>query len=106
MTEIRAPGKVTTETPTLVPVRGCRRVTDAVPVRGVGEGEAVGEGVGDAVDEAWVAGAAGAVRGADEQPAAASAAATATATPMAAAGRWACPQVRLLSVINNDRSVT
>jgi len=40
---------VTTETPTLVPVRGCRRVTDVVLVSGVGGGDAVG--VGDGVGE-------------------------------------------------------
>ena len=44
MTVILAPGAVTTETPTLVPVRGCRRVTDAVPVSGAGGGEVVGVG--------------------------------------------------------------
>jgi hypothetical protein len=49
MTVILACGAVTTETPTLVPVRGCRRVTDAVLVSGAGGGEAVG--VGDGVEE-------------------------------------------------------
>jgi hypothetical protein len=37
---------VTTETPTFVPVRGCRRVTEAVLVSGAGGGEAVGVGEG------------------------------------------------------------
>jgi hypothetical protein len=52
MTVIRAPGDVETETPTLLPVRGCIRVTDAVPVSGAGEGEEMGEGLGEAVGEA------------------------------------------------------
>ena len=46
MTVILACGAVTTETPTLVPVRGCRRVTDAVLVSGAGGGAAVGVGGG------------------------------------------------------------
>jgi hypothetical protein len=45
MTVILACGAVTTETPTLVPVRGCRRVTDAVLVSRAGRGAAVGVGV-------------------------------------------------------------
>ena len=49
MTVIRAPGAVDTWTPTVVPVRGCFRVTDAVLVRGAGGGEVVG--VGDGVGE-------------------------------------------------------
>jgi hypothetical protein len=46
----------------LVPVLGCRRVTDAVPVSGGGGEEVVRAGVGEAVA------AMGAVCGADEQP--------------------------------------
>jgi hypothetical protein len=42
MTVILACGAVTTDTPTLVPVRGCREVTDAVLVSGAGGGAAVG----------------------------------------------------------------
>ena len=54
MAVIRACGAVTTETPTLVPVRGCFRVTDAVLVSGAGGGEAVGvgDGVGELVADA------------------------------------------------------
>jgi hypothetical protein len=44
MTVILACGAVTTETPTLVPVWGCRRVTDAVLVSEAGDGAAVGVG--------------------------------------------------------------
>ena len=44
MTVILACGAVTTETPTLVPVRGCRRVTDAVLVSRAGGGEAADSG--------------------------------------------------------------
>ncbi len=44
-TVIRAPGKVDTWTPTVVPVLGCFRVTDAVLVSG-GGGEVVGVGDG------------------------------------------------------------
>jgi hypothetical protein len=43
---IRAPGAVDTWTPTLVPVLGCFRVTDAVLVSGGGGGEVVGVGDG------------------------------------------------------------
>jgi len=46
MTVILTCGAVTTETPTLVPARGCRRVTDAVLVSGAGGGVAVGVGDG------------------------------------------------------------
>ena len=88
MTVILAPGAVATLTPTLVPVRGCRWVTDAVPVSGAGGGEAVGVGVG----EALVVAAVGAVWGPDEQPATASR--IATAAPAAINPR-ACPQVRV-----------
>jgi hypothetical protein len=49
MAVILACGAVAIEAPTLVPVRGCRRVSDAVLVSGGGGGEAVG--VGDGVDE-------------------------------------------------------
>jgi hypothetical protein len=45
-TVIRAPGKVDTWTPTVVPVLGCFRVTDAVLVSGAGGGEVVGVGDG------------------------------------------------------------
>jgi hypothetical protein len=45
-TVIRAPGKVDTWTPTVVPVLGCFRVTDAVPVSEGGGGEVVGVGDG------------------------------------------------------------
>ena len=45
-TVIRAPGAVDTWTPTMVPVRGCFRVTDAVLVSGAGGGEVVGVGDG------------------------------------------------------------
>jgi hypothetical protein len=53
MAVILACGAVTTETPTLVPVRGCRRVTEALLVSGGGGGEAVG--VGDGVGELMAA---------------------------------------------------
>ena len=43
---IRAPGAVDTCTPTLVPVRGCFRVTNAVLVSGAAGGEVVGVGDG------------------------------------------------------------
>jgi hypothetical protein len=43
---IRAPGAVDTWTPTVVPVMGCFRVTDAVLVSGAGGGEVVGVGDG------------------------------------------------------------
>ena len=45
-TLIRAPGAVDTWTPTVVPVLGCFRVTDAVLVSGGGGGEVVGVGDG------------------------------------------------------------
>lgn len=48
-TVIRAPGAVDTWTPTLVPVMGWLRVTDAVLVSGTGGGE--GAGVGDDAGE-------------------------------------------------------
>jgi len=48
-TVIRAPGAVDTWTPTVVPVRGCFRVTDAVLVSGAAGGEVVG--VGDEAGE-------------------------------------------------------
>ena len=62
-TVIRAPGAVETLTPTLVPVLGCRRVTEAEPVSGGGGDDVAGAGVGGAVA------AMGAACGADEQPA-------------------------------------
>jgi hypothetical protein len=46
-TVIRALGAVDTWTPTLLPVLGCFRVTDAVLVSGAGGGEVVGDGVGE-----------------------------------------------------------
>jgi len=46
-TVIRAPGAVDTCTPTLVPLMGCFRVTDAVLVSGAGGGEVVGDGAGE-----------------------------------------------------------
>ena len=49
-TVILAPGAVETRTPTVVPVMGCRLVTDAVLVSGGGGGEVVCVGAGDAVD--------------------------------------------------------
>jgi len=45
-TVIRAPGAVDTWTPTVLPVLGCFRVTDAVLVSGGGGGEVVGVGDG------------------------------------------------------------
>jgi hypothetical protein len=45
-TVIRAPGAVDTWTPTVEPVRGCFRVTDALLVSGAGGGEVVGVGDG------------------------------------------------------------
>src|SRR5215813_10521333 len=55
-TVILAPGAVTTETPTLVPVRGCFRVTVAVPVSGGRRGEAAGagDGVGKLEEDAGI----------------------------------------------------
>lgn len=49
-TVIRAPGTVDTRTPTVLPVRGCFRVTDAVLVSGAAGGEVVGVGDGALVD--------------------------------------------------------
>jgi len=46
-TVIFAPGAVETRTPTVVPVMGCRLVTDAVLVSGGGGGEVVDVGDGD-----------------------------------------------------------
>jgi hypothetical protein len=104
MALIRAPGNVTTEMPTLVPVTGCRRVTDAVPVSGAGGGEAVGVGVGDAVGEA--AAAMGAAAGADEQSATAST--TKIAIPAAAINLCTWPPRAWVSppVISGHRSGT
>jgi hypothetical protein len=81
MTVIRAPGAVETRTPTLVPVLGCRRVTDAEPVSGGGGGDVEGAGVGGAVA------AIGALCGADEQPTTATMATI--AAPAAAFNLWA-----------------
>ena len=55
-TVILAPGAVMTETPTLVPVRGCFRVTVALLVSGAGGGEAVGvgDGVGELEEDAGI----------------------------------------------------
>jgi hypothetical protein len=71
----------------LVPVRGRRRVTEAVLVSRAGGGEAVGVGVGDTVGEAPAVAAMGAAGDPDEQPTAASV--TATAAPVAAINFWA-----------------
>jgi hypothetical protein len=81
MTVIRAPGAVETRTPTLVPVPGCRGVTDAEPVSGGGGDDVAGAGAG------WAVAAIGAVCGAGEQPATATM--TTIAAPTAAFNLWA-----------------
>ena len=53
-TVIRAPAAVDTWTPTLVPVMGWLRLTDAVLVSGGGGGEVVGVGAGAWELAAWV----------------------------------------------------